>query len=849
MKRFVSGLMLILLITSMLAFVFNVQPVKGEWTGTVYIRADGSIDPPDAPIITYDNVTYTLTDNITSTAEGIVVQRNNIIIDGAGYTLQGVGIVPRYFGWPYIDPPGICIFERINVTVKNMRIMGFPYGIYLHSSHGCTIYKNNLTSISYRAIVIYEGSANNISRNRIEDTFQDGIALISSNYNTIADNLFFNTGIYVIPSYGNVVVDNFVNGKPLVYLEGISDFIVNVTAGQLILIECTRITVENLNLSNTNEGIQVWYSNNIRIANNIMTNNTCVGIWATSSSSITILDNYITNSWFGIYITYSEDFLIKRNSITKCISGIDLRLDSNFTIVENNITNSDFAGIVLMASSNNRIYHNNFINNAKQVGSSYGSINIWDDGYPSGGNYWSDYTGVDLYSGPFQNETGSDGIGDTPYVINENNTDRYPLMSPYGMGAISGKVTDALTGERIASVSVRATPSTYPFPYKGNLRLPPGIIVIPENAITGIEEGNLTISSETTLIVKQNATLIWNPGYSIILEKGGQIILEGGSIRKGYFYVIFDEVHACWGNPTYSDSPTPPQGYVRWKDVSDYPPCGEGWPYSTTTDSNGNYILTLPEGRYDITTFKDGYKCKAEVNITVTANRITTVNFALERSILPLTVSISPMNSSIFMGQSVSFTSTVSGGCPPYNYQWYLNGSAVSGATLSTWTFTPLSAGTYHVYLNVSDIVGNVAISETATITVALQLVVTISPLSASILVGQSVAFTSTTTGGFRPYTYQWYLNGNPVSGATSETWTFTPSTSGVFYVYLKVTDSKGNTAQSETARITVSTVPVGGYSIPTSISTNTNLAAPYLAILAILTISFTVMKRKATRK
>jgi hypothetical protein len=62
---------------------------------------------------------------------------------------------------------------------------------------------------------------------------------------------------------------------------------------------------------------------------------------------------------------------------------------------------------------------------------SHGSVNVWDDGFPSGGNYWSDYAGIDLYSGPYQNETGSDGIGDTPYVIDENNIDHYPLMNPW----------------------------------------------------------------------------------------------------------------------------------------------------------------------------------------------------------------------------------------------------------------------------------------------------------------------------------------------------------------------------------------------------------------------------------
>ena len=60
-----------------------------------------------------------------------------------------------------------------------------------------------------------------------------------------------------------------------------------------------------------------------------------------------------------------------------------------------------------------------------------GSANNWDYGYPSGGNYWSDYNGTDVYSGPYQNETGSDGKGDTPYSIDEYNVDDYPLMTPW----------------------------------------------------------------------------------------------------------------------------------------------------------------------------------------------------------------------------------------------------------------------------------------------------------------------------------------------------------------------------------------------------------------------------------
>jgi hypothetical protein len=131
----------------------------------------------------------------------------------------------------------------------------------------------------------------------------------------------------------------------------------------------------------------------------------------------------------------------------------------------------------------------------------------------------------------------------------------------------------------------------------------------------------------------------------------------------------------------------------------------------------------------------------------------------------------------------------------------------------------------------------------------ARALSVSINPLSVSILVGQSVTFTSTVSGGYLSYSYQWYLNGAPVSGAASNTWTFTPTTSGIYYVYLKVTDAKGNTAQSETARITVATVPVGGYSIPIQLPTSEKPVTIHIALLTILTALFITIKWKAKRK
>jgi parallel beta-helix repeat protein len=85
-------------------------------------------------------------------------------------------------------------------------------------------------------------------------------------------------------------------------------------------------------------------------------------------------------------------------------------------------------------TKDNKIYHNNFVNNADQVEPDSSPLyNAWDNGYPSGGNYWSDYNGSDLYHGSGQNLIGTDGIGDTAYSICNYNQDHYPLMGQWSL--------------------------------------------------------------------------------------------------------------------------------------------------------------------------------------------------------------------------------------------------------------------------------------------------------------------------------------------------------------------------------------------------------------------------------
>ncbi len=220
--------------------------------------------------------------------------------------------------------------------------------------------------------------------------------------------MLFNNGLTVEYSYGNLVEDNLVNGRPLVYLENVSNFAVN-DAGQVVLVNCSNIQVMNLDLSRASIGVQLWGTNGTTISHSNMTANRYFGIFIRSFSNYNTLNgNNITSNYYGICVDSSSNY----NSIFK-----------------NNVAENSKYGIYLDSSAGNRIFHNNFINNADQVGS-YHSFNIWTDDYPSGGNYWSDYTGVDRKNGFLQNGSESDGIGDTPLIFDSSNLDNYPLMGP-----------------------------------------------------------------------------------------------------------------------------------------------------------------------------------------------------------------------------------------------------------------------------------------------------------------------------------------------------------------------------------------------------------------------------------
>jgi parallel beta-helix repeat protein len=177
-------------------------------------------------------------------------------------------------------------------------------------------------------------------------------------------------------------------------------------------------TASENNLVRDGYGIELYDGSNNNLFRNNVTSSNHAGILLVSCSNNNVSESNVTDNQYSIELVSSSNNTISRNSIANSSHGIALHESSNYNGVHENTIRNNGWGIEETTSLNNRIYHNNLINNFYQVLCDSSYSNIWDDGYPSGGNYWSDHTAAD---------SNHDGIEDSWHVIDENNTDHYPL--------------------------------------------------------------------------------------------------------------------------------------------------------------------------------------------------------------------------------------------------------------------------------------------------------------------------------------------------------------------------------------------------------------------------------------
>jgi len=152
------------------------------------------------------------------------------------------------------------------------------------------------------------------------------------------------------------------------------------------------------------------------------------GIYLRNSEQIAIIANDIARNGYGLYLRNTHNDEIKSNFIHDNVDGLLISSSNNNMMIYNRVENS--TDEMSVSGYWNTIFNNNFINVSGRPGTS-GSENSWNLSYPIGGNYWSDYNGIDNKQGSDQDQNGPDGIGDIAYNIASYINDYYPLMVPF----------------------------------------------------------------------------------------------------------------------------------------------------------------------------------------------------------------------------------------------------------------------------------------------------------------------------------------------------------------------------------------------------------------------------------
>jgi parallel beta-helix repeat protein len=530
-KKNKSAIALILILCFVVVAIPVVRIVKADPVfGVIRIMPDGTVEGTDK--IHQDGDVYTFTGDVNGYLNNtfgdlkgfLLVMKDNVVIDGAGHTLQcnGTGV-------------GIFLRSMHNVTIKNFNLKGFAVGISLYVMDPVVpleypmrrgralnnqLLNNNITVVETDNIMTGELGGWGIYLEFANNTLVSGNTIATQNpekgiycgygcdNTTLANNRFTGCGLHLFHVGTNTLHNNTIDGKPVVHFDGGSNQVIE-GAEQVFLFNCSNMTIKNIHPSanytntiqleetkfsevtscrgnivltdstnntihnNTPKSIKLTSSNYNRIAaNTIVDSGVCIMIYGSSryndiygnillNSSTSpeatalfnsgrntvgirlgdvqlggcqynnVYMNAIINHVVGIESYSSSNNSIYGNYIADSNVGISFSGSYQNRVFENNITECGCA--VSIRGSDNAFYQNNFLENNQQVSihhtylftsniiTEYSTNNTFDSGPTLGGNFWSDYNGTD---------SDGDGIGDTPYIINEDNQDNYPFIEP-----------------------------------------------------------------------------------------------------------------------------------------------------------------------------------------------------------------------------------------------------------------------------------------------------------------------------------------------------------------------------------------------------------------------------------
>lgn len=344
------------------------------------------------------------------------------------------------------------------VKITNFTIQNGTFGLWLDHSQNSRIIDNALQNGSY-GIRLYHSPNTEVLDNKVTMYTHFGIELDSSGNSTLRGNDMvenkYNFGVEgnsLSDFINDIDTSNTINGKRIRYLINQHDTTIDSSTfedlGYLALVNSTNSNVQNLNVEdnvqgilfaytlnstvrNVNakenwNGIYVAYSENVSISGNNANGNFDYGIkFFNSPHSVAKGNNVDNNGWAGIGLFGSPNSVVDGNEASFNTYDLHLVYTNNSVITGNNArSKAGSYSIAVYYSHSNLIYHNAFDtsllftetrNRARFIPS-----NNWDNSLE--GNYWNSYGGVDA---------DKDGVGDTKYVVGENNTDNHPLMGKF----------------------------------------------------------------------------------------------------------------------------------------------------------------------------------------------------------------------------------------------------------------------------------------------------------------------------------------------------------------------------------------------------------------------------------
>ena len=274
----------------------------------------------------------------------------------------------------------------VNVTANYVNVTGFTF------QHGENPDPFDPVVKPWSGILIRKANYTHVSGNIIRQNGMWGVYVSRSNNCTVVNNTICENGWFGVDldfSECCLIDNNTVSGN------GVDAF------GAMVAVAGGNNTLSNNLFVGNSEGIWISHERYDLIKNNIVRSDSQFNLYLWVSYDCLVLDNVFADCYTGIREGFGGYNMICRNLITN--NNIGIRYETEFRVWWYN-----------------SLYLNNFVNNTVQAMIPTTKNSTWDDGVK--GNYWSDYTGIDL---------DGDGIGDAPYIVSGDNLDNYPLMEPY----------------------------------------------------------------------------------------------------------------------------------------------------------------------------------------------------------------------------------------------------------------------------------------------------------------------------------------------------------------------------------------------------------------------------------